>query len=548
MDGILKQSTAVDVLIGPFVDSTDGYTAEEALSPSVLLSKNGQTLAAKNDVTTPTHDDAGYYNCELDATDTNTVGQLVLIVEGSATALPVRHSFQVVEESTYDALFGASATGFNASGRVDVGEWLGNAVTHGTGGPDVNVNAISDDTTAAALLELQIEGALGIGANVLFVSGDQTAADNLEAMLDGTGGVTLTTDISGASTLVDDVWDEVLTVGTHNVGNSAGRRLRNVQDFGIYDLGAVWVDEVGGTSTGTTDGEDATVTNRADDFDNAQTVADSVGLHDIRVTNGNSITLSGALEGYDVYGNLVTIALGGQNIGATEFIDFQEVTGTGTSTGGRIVFNRCDLGNCTLPGDTSFVGCGISGTITIGSAGDMVLVDCYSEVPGVSSPVIDMGGAIGATNLNVRRYSGGLTLNNVATGDVVSVEVVSSGTITINGTGGTVHVRGICAVSDGSGGAVTIVQTQAINLPKIKAELVDCLNTDTYAEPGQGAPPATPTIRQMIHYVYKAWRNRNTTDATNGHRVYADDGTTVDHEASVSDDGTTFDRGEFGSG
>jgi hypothetical protein len=109
---ILKQSTAADVLIGPFVDLTDGATAETGESPSVKLSKNGQTLAAKNDVTTPVHDADGYYNCELDATDTNTVGTLVLTVAASANALPVRHEFQVIEEAIYDDLYGASAAGY----------------------------------------------------------------------------------------------------------------------------------------------------------------------------------------------------------------------------------------------------------------------------------------------------------------------------------------------------------------------------------------------------------------------------------------------------
>lgn len=108
---ILKQSTAVDVLIGPFVDSGDGYTAESGISPSVKLSKNGQALAAKNDATTPVHDADGFYNCELDATDTNTVGTLVLSVVGSATSLPVRHEFQVVEEAVYDMLYGSGASG-----------------------------------------------------------------------------------------------------------------------------------------------------------------------------------------------------------------------------------------------------------------------------------------------------------------------------------------------------------------------------------------------------------------------------------------------------
>ena len=44
---ILKQSTAVDVLIGPFVDVADGATGETGETPAVKLSKNGQTLAAR---------------------------------------------------------------------------------------------------------------------------------------------------------------------------------------------------------------------------------------------------------------------------------------------------------------------------------------------------------------------------------------------------------------------------------------------------------------------------------------------------------------------
>ena len=71
MTQILRKSTAVDVLIGPFVDKTDGSTAETGESPrttavTIKLSKNGQALAAKNDVTMPVHDADGYYNCELE--------------------------------------------------------------------------------------------------------------------------------------------------------------------------------------------------------------------------------------------------------------------------------------------------------------------------------------------------------------------------------------------------------------------------------------------------------------------------------------------------
>lgn len=113
MTAFLKQSTAVDIAIGPFVDSTDGVTAETALTLSqadIRLKKNNANWAQVSDATDATHEEAGWYEKELDATDTNTVGRLVIAIAESG-ALPVWHEFWVLEEAVYDALFGASATG-----------------------------------------------------------------------------------------------------------------------------------------------------------------------------------------------------------------------------------------------------------------------------------------------------------------------------------------------------------------------------------------------------------------------------------------------------
>lgn len=67
------------------------------------------------------------------------------------------------------------------------------------------------------------------------------------------------------------------------------------------------------------------------------------------------------------------------------------------------------------------------------------------------------------------------------------------------------------------------------------------------AEPGQGAPPVNPDVVTKIDYLYKAWRNRSTQTATT-YSLYADDGTTVDQKSTVSDDGTTYVRGEVATG
>jgi hypothetical protein len=105
--GYLKQSTAVDILLGPFIDDTDGKTAETGLTLDVEVSKNGQALANKNDATAPTHDAAGtvdgYYNCELDATDTGTLG-ILSVVAHAAGHLPVHQTYQVVIAHWFDTM------------------------------------------------------------------------------------------------------------------------------------------------------------------------------------------------------------------------------------------------------------------------------------------------------------------------------------------------------------------------------------------------------------------------------------------------------------
>ena len=192
--GILRQSTAVDVLIGPFVDSTDGDTEEAALTinrADVLLSKNGQGAVQKTDVTAAASDADGFYNCELDATDTDTVGQLVLYVH-VAGALAVRHDFQIVEEEPYDDIFAASAVGY---------------LKPTTAGRDL-------DVTAGGEAALDLDNTSGT------IAAAQIATDAITAAkIAADAGVEI----------AQAVWDRVLTGATHNITNSAGRRLRQIE-------------------------------------------------------------------------------------------------------------------------------------------------------------------------------------------------------------------------------------------------------------------------------------------------------------------------------
>ena len=107
-------------------------------------------------------------------------------------------------------------------------------------------------------------------------------------------------------------------------------------------------------------------------------------------------------------------------------------------------------------------------------------------------------------------------------------------------------------------GGVTTTVTNLTNAPtsgdltatmktSVNTEVVDALNVDTYAEPGQGAPAATTTLAAKLNYLYKVWRNKKTQTATT-YSLFNDDAATVDQKATVSDDGTTATKGEVATG
>src|SRR5688572_25971805 len=86
--GPLLQSTTRTLVLGPFLDETDGDTPLTGLTISqadVRLSKAGGAFAQKNETTSCSHMENGYYGCPVNTTDTNTLRELVVQVN-EATA------------------------------------------------------------------------------------------------------------------------------------------------------------------------------------------------------------------------------------------------------------------------------------------------------------------------------------------------------------------------------------------------------------------------------------------------------------------------------
>ena len=137
---ILRQSTEVTEMVGPFLDATNGKDEEEGeASTATRISKNGAAYAAGPVL--GTHDEDGWYPITLTTSHTDTVGRLKLKCQDPTTFLPVWVEYQVIETAIYDALFADSATGLLPA---NVTQWLGSAAATPTvaGVPEVDLTHV----------------------------------------------------------------------------------------------------------------------------------------------------------------------------------------------------------------------------------------------------------------------------------------------------------------------------------------------------------------------------------------------------------------------
>lgn len=129
MSKFLKQSTAAHIMFGVFVDKTDGVTLEVAAgiitsidhaTTGIFLSKNGAAGAIRHqNVTASVLDAYGMFQVHLDTTDTDTVGNLRVMMAEAATFLPVWDDYVVLPANVYDSLMGTDKLDVNAAEMAD---------------------------------------------------------------------------------------------------------------------------------------------------------------------------------------------------------------------------------------------------------------------------------------------------------------------------------------------------------------------------------------------------------------------------------------------
>lgn len=243
----LKQSTASQiVLLGPFVDDTDGTTAEDSLTianTDILLSKSGGGMTAKNSGG-GTVDTNGWYTITLNATDTNTVGRLQISCK-VAGALAVFMEMHVLEENIYDSLMAASAAAFDSNQRVDVASVAGTAQTANDIGADANTLVARDD--AAILIGNAGIGLTHLSNHLTDIKGTSFVKDT-HSLIDIEGYVDLIDDVtSGLAKIASDLRLTVSAVagisGSTMVGTDNALLAVNVptnfSSLGIESGGAI---------------------------------------------------------------------------------------------------------------------------------------------------------------------------------------------------------------------------------------------------------------------------------------------------------------------
>jgi hypothetical protein len=77
----------------------------------------------------------------------------------------------------------------------------------------------------------------------------------------------------------------------------------------------------------------------------------------------------------------------------------------------------------------------------------------------------------------------------------------------------------------------------------VKADVVAALSSDTYAELS-AVPGSTPTIVEMLQWVYQLMKFKLTQTATTA-TTFKDNGSTTLGTSTTTDDGSTFTRGEY---
>jgi len=218
-----------------------------------------------------------------------------------------------------------------------------------------------------------------------------------------------------------------------------------------YALGSIWIDTVNGIA-GSVPYYNGVADRPCLLVSDALLLATAIGLSKFQVAAGSEATIEVDSTNFESYGENWKLNLAGFIVSNATFVG-ASVNGLADASSVSTHFRNCKFETCSLS-TCSAEGSALTATITLLSAGTYLFRNCASAVAGTGSPIIDFG-AVGAKALNLRNYSGGVTVKNMKDGDTMSLEgngqVVADSTCT----GGVIAIRGCFQKTDNSNGLVT---------------------------------------------------------------------------------------------
>jgi hypothetical protein len=278
----------------------------------------------------------------------------------------------------------ANTLAVDANNRVDIGQWLGTAVT-----------------TSATSAKPEMD--------VFSVSDDSTAANNLEILFDGVEGF--------------------------------GSAYAGPRGPGVYLNDAA-------ANTNTVNGVDGTWANPVSTIAAVKTIADSLGVDRIYLINNSSVTLAATMEDYEFVGigemSVNIVNFGTQDVDRTVFYNLL-LTGAQGGTG-RCQAESCCLSSITGMEITA-LGCLIADGGSLTLRNDCAFDACFSAVAGAGTPTLNIN-SVANVNVYFRHYSGGMKVTNAVATTVMSFEADGQLVVDATCTSLTVVVRGNCSITD----------------------------------------------------------------------------------------------------
>jgi hypothetical protein len=372
---------------------------------------------------------------------------------GSGTLVGITSTYQdaqIAFQARTIVLQAGTATSADPTGKL-LTDTAALFVTNGVQRGDYVANL--DDMSFASVTKVVSETVLQIQKLVGGVENDWDIGENYRVY------DVVQCEIDGGNAVAKDALDAVIssvftTFGTQVVrtaSSSATLQEQSAIQFSSF-VGGVTVDVVNGTPG--TEFPAGTPQQPVDNLVDALSILSSRGLTKVFLLEPTTITTGLDFTGITFIGQgegNTTITVDAGSI--TDNTTYENLNLTG-QIDTALAIRECRMNSLTI-GDAIVHESIIAGPLALTGNAVVHLLDCWSDIPGATTPTIDMGGD--GPPLTIRNYAGGIKLINKSGTDAVSIDM-NSGQILLDATvtGGTIICRGVAKLLDSSVGATVV--------------------------------------------------------------------------------------------